>query len=46
MCVNHIPSPQSNARNKVEVNYTGPLDTDLAESMHKCDPEVSEQHIG
>lgn len=41
MCVEHIKSPLSNARSKVEHIYTGPLDTELAESMVNCDPEVS-----
>ena len=40
MCVNHIPSPTDNARRKVEHIYTGPLDTELAESMFDCSPEV------
>ncbi|KAK2147140.1 hypothetical protein LSH36_568g02003 [Paralvinella palmiformis] len=39
MCVEHIKSPLSNARSKVEHIYTGPLDTELAESMVNCDPE-------
>lgn len=41
MCVTHIPSPAANARNKVETIYTGPHDTELAESMFECDPDVS-----
>ncbi len=41
MCVDHVPSPGDNARNKVEHIYTGPMDTELAESMCKCDPDVS-----
>ena len=40
MCVQHIPSPHTNARRKVEHIYTGPLDTELAEAMVECDPEV------
>lgn len=39
MCVNHIPSPLTNARKKVEHLYTGPLDTELAESMFDCSPD-------
>lgn len=39
MCVNHIRSPVDNARRKVELIYTGPLDTELAESMFECDPD-------
>jgi translation elongation factor EF-G len=41
MCVQHIPSPADNARLKVQHIYTGPLDTDLAEDMCNCDPDVS-----
>jgi len=41
MCVNHIPSPMDNARRKVEHIYTGLLDTELAESMFDCSPEVT-----
>ena len=41
MCVNHIPSPEKNATNKIEHIYTGPTDTELAESMINCDPDVS-----
>lgn len=40
MCVNHIPSPAANARNKMEHIYTGPTDTNLAMDMMNCDPEV------
>jgi len=40
MCVNHIPSPVDNARKKIEHIYTGPLDTELVESMFECSPEV------
>lgn len=40
MCVNHIASPLANAKNKIETTYTGPLDTELVESMYNCDPEV------
>jgi len=39
MCVKHISSPLANARTKVEHCYTGPLTSDLAESMMACDPE-------
>lgn len=41
MCVSHIKSPLEHARKKVELIYTGPLDTELAESMFECDPDVS-----
>jgi U5 small nuclear ribonucleoprotein component len=41
MCVQHIPSPVDNAKLKVQHIYTGPLDTDLAEDMCNCDPDVS-----
>lgn len=40
MCVHHIPSPQSNAKNKVENLYTGPSDSDIAQDMINCDAEV------
>ncbi|XP_065333503.1 116 kDa U5 small nuclear ribonucleoprotein component [Cloeon dipterum] len=39
MCVEHIKSPLDNARAKVEHIYTGPLDSEIAEDMCKCDPE-------
>ncbi|GCC34212.1 hypothetical protein chiPu_0012685 [Chiloscyllium punctatum] len=39
MCVQHIPSPQSGARNKIEHTYTGSLDLDLGETMLECDPD-------
>lgn len=41
MCVQHIPSPQEGARNKIEHTYTGGLDSDLGEAMAECDPDVS-----
>lgn len=41
MCVHHIPSPQEGAKNKIEHNYTGGLDSDLGEAMAECDPDVS-----
>lgn len=41
MCVQYIKSPQDNAKNKVEHIYTGPLESEIAEDMIKCDPEVS-----
>ncbi|RPA94448.1 P-loop containing nucleoside triphosphate hydrolase protein [Choiromyces venosus 120613-1] len=39
MIVEHVPSALDGAKAKVENTYTGPLDTELAESMQKCDPE-------
>uniref|UniRef100_A0A7N8X994 116 kDa U5 small nuclear ribonucleoprotein component n=1 Tax=Mastacembelus armatus TaxID=205130 RepID=A0A7N8X994_9TELE len=39
MCVQHIPSPQEGARNKIEHTYTGGLDSDLGEAMAECDPD-------
>ncbi|KAK7983736.1 hypothetical protein PG989_011138 [Apiospora arundinis] len=39
MVVQHIPSPVENAQRKLEKYYTGPLDTKVAESMQKCDPD-------
>lgn len=41
LCVQHIPSPQEGARNKIEHTYTGGLDSDLGEAMAECDPDVS-----
>jgi len=41
MCVQHIPSPIDNARTKVENIYTGPLNSDLAQDMFDCNPNVS-----
>ncbi|XP_041479034.1 116 kDa U5 small nuclear ribonucleoprotein component-like [Lytechinus variegatus] len=40
MCVNHIPSPADNAKNKVEHCYTGPVDSDLGDAMIDCDSEA------
>ncbi|XP_059478720.1 116 kDa U5 small nuclear ribonucleoprotein component [Neocloeon triangulifer] len=39
MCVQHIKSPLDNAKGKVEHIYTGPLESEIAEDMCKCDPE-------
>ncbi|CAI9741869.1 kDa U5 small nuclear ribonucleoprotein component-like [Octopus vulgaris] len=39
MCVEHIPSPAANAHTKVEHMYTGPMDSELAESMVQCDSQ-------
>ncbi|GLG92783.1 Elongation factor 2 [Gryllus bimaculatus] len=39
MCVQHVPSPADNARNKVKHIYTGPLNNDLTEDMCNCDPD-------
>ncbi|CAG8764143.1 7997_t:CDS:2, partial [Acaulospora morrowiae] len=39
MVVQHIPSPEKNAINKVEHIYTGPMDTNVAEAMRKCDSD-------
>ncbi|XP_006638153.1 116 kDa U5 small nuclear ribonucleoprotein component [Lepisosteus oculatus] len=39
MCVQHIPSPQGGAKNKIEHSYTGGLDSDLGEAMAECDPD-------
>lgn len=41
MCVNHIPSPAENAKNKIDTIYTGPQDTELAKDMLDCNPDVS-----
>ncbi|CAG8473113.1 24812_t:CDS:10 [Cetraspora pellucida] len=39
MVVQHIPSPEKNASKKIEHTYTGPMDTDVAEAMRKCDSD-------
>ncbi|XP_066910456.1 116 kDa U5 small nuclear ribonucleoprotein component-like [Clytia hemisphaerica] len=39
MCVQHIPSPLSAASSKVKYQYTGPYDSEIAESMIDCDSE-------
>ncbi|EXX56728.1 U5 small nuclear ribonucleoprotein component variant 2 [Rhizophagus irregularis] len=39
MVVHHIPSPENNAINKVEHTYTGPMNTNVAQSMFKCDSD-------
>lgn len=39
MCVNHIPSPAENAKNKIDTIYTGPQDTELAKDMLDCNPD-------
>ena len=41
MLVEHVSSPADNAQNKVEHTYTGPQDSELAESMLECHPDVS-----
>ncbi|KAI5838968.1 P-loop containing nucleoside triphosphate hydrolase protein [Morchella snyderi] len=39
MIVEHIPSALEGARAKVENTYTGPLDTDIVESMNICNAD-------
>lgn len=39
MLVKHIPSPLENAAHKVQQYYTGPIDSEVADSMLKCDPD-------
>ncbi|KAK4684805.1 hypothetical protein P7C73_g5360, partial [Tremellales sp. Uapishka_1] len=39
MITQHIPSPVENAEEKIRGTYTGPLTSDLADSMIKCDSE-------
>ena len=39
MVLEHVPSPLSGAKAKVEHTYTGPLDSDLTQSMMACDPD-------
>ena len=41
MCVDHIGSPLSNARRKIEHIYSGPMESDLVDMMVQCDPDVS-----
>ena len=41
MCEEHILSPVQNARRKVEHTYTGPVDSDLAEELFRCQADVS-----
>lgn len=41
MCEEYIPSPVQSARKKVEHTYTGPADSDLAEELFRCQPDVS-----
>lgn len=45
MCVKHISSPLKNAKAKIQTTYTGPVESDLGESMCECDPEVSGYHF-
>jgi U5 small nuclear ribonucleoprotein component len=40
MIVEHVKSPMINAQTKIDHMYTGPNDSDLAEIMTQCDPEV------
>ena len=40
MCVQHVPSPVAVAKKKIEHLYTGPMDSDLADTMVDCDQEV------
>ncbi|GAA27777.2 116 kDa U5 small nuclear ribonucleoprotein component [Clonorchis sinensis] len=42
MCVTHIPSPVSAAHVKVSSCYTGPLDSQLARDMLKCNMDVKQ----
>ena len=44
MCVEHVLSPIGNARRKVEHIYTGPSDSDLAEELFLCRPDVGFLH--
>ncbi|XP_022109822.1 116 kDa U5 small nuclear ribonucleoprotein component-like [Acanthaster planci] len=39
MCVDHVPSPVAAAKMKIEHLYTGPVDSDLVDTMIECDPE-------
>ncbi|OJI97729.1 hypothetical protein ASPVEDRAFT_59378 [Aspergillus versicolor CBS 583.65] len=39
MVLRHIPSPVEGAKRTLDRYYTGPLDTKIATSMVKCDPD-------
>lgn len=39
ICVNIIPSPAQNAEKKIEHIWKGPMDSELAQNMIKCDPK-------
>ncbi|OAD70101.1 hypothetical protein PHYBLDRAFT_126476 [Phycomyces blakesleeanus NRRL 1555(-)] len=39
MVVEHIASPIANAAQKVAQIYTGPMDTEVAQAMQRCDPD-------
>ncbi|XP_053210387.1 116 kDa U5 small nuclear ribonucleoprotein component-like [Panonychus citri] len=39
MLVKHIPSPDTNAKKRIEMTWKGPIDSPLAQEMIKCDPE-------
>ncbi|WVW84568.1 hypothetical protein I302_106602 [Kwoniella bestiolae CBS 10118] len=39
MITEHVPSPIANAETKIRHTYTGPLTSDLSDSMVKCDPQ-------
>ncbi|KAK9494206.1 P-loop containing nucleoside triphosphate hydrolase protein [Lipomyces doorenjongii] len=39
MILDHVPSPADNASTKIETTYTGPLDSELAGSLLKCDQD-------
>lgn len=38
LIVENIPSPLENAENKIQRTYNGPLSSDIAHAMQKCDP--------
>eukprot|EP00735_Rhodelphis_limneticus_P008737 TRINITY_DN2227_c0_g1::TRINITY_DN2227_c0_g1_i1::g.6655::m.6655 TRINITY_DN2227_c0_g1::TRINITY_DN2227_c0_g1_i1::g.6655 ORF type:complete len:985 (+),score=308.55,sp/Q5F3X4/U5S1_CHICK/61.14/0.0,GTP_EFTU/PF00009.22/2.7e-47,EFG_IV/PF03764.13/2.7e+03,EFG_IV/PF03764.13/8.7e-27,EFG_C/PF00679.19/1.7e+03,EFG_C/PF00679.19/2e-21,Miro/PF08477.8/5.2e-08,GTP_EFTU_D2/PF03144.20/2.8e-07,EFG_II/PF14492.1/1.2e-05,MMR_HSR1/PF01926.18/2.2e-05,Dynamin_N/PF00350.18/0.4,Dynamin_N/PF00350.18/1.9,Ras/PF00071.17/0.0052,Se len=35
--IKHVPSPKENAATKASYDYTGPLDSDIAEAIRECD---------
>ncbi|GJE86221.1 116 kDa U5 small nuclear ribonucleoprotein component [Phanerochaete sordida] len=39
MVTEHIPSPAVATADKVQRTYTGPMNSELAQAMEKCDPE-------
>jgi translation elongation factor EF-G len=41
MVSKNIPSPIENAKTKVEHTYLGPMDSELAQALTRCDSEVT-----
>ncbi|XP_015782697.1 116 kDa U5 small nuclear ribonucleoprotein component-like [Tetranychus urticae] len=38
MLVEHVPSPNSNSKHRIETTWKGPISSPLAQEMIKCDP--------